>query len=330
MVGIGHNYNKSMNVPRELEFSVMYSDLTPQARHIIHVLAKLMTRDGANCKPSVDGLVKFTGLGRSTVLRKLKEVDEWGRIEREITSRTSGTKFIPNVELIKQDLENQSVRQTPIDEELPSLLVSEGHQGLVSERHQESTPWCQSDTGLVSERHPTKDITKEVKEKEKTKKKKTKINYTKAFEQLYKSYPKQSTKAESFKVWKQLSSDDQTWATGSIPAYKKFLAEDGGWRKPQDLVRYLNKRTFEDYPISGSESKDWGWWRSEKRWDKLTPEDWRNMIRAHKPNGVWPWETLGPPPGHPECLLPELAQDAYGDKYSDQVEELTRQHGEKQ
>lgn len=148
-----------------------------------------------------------------------------------------------------------------------------------------------------------------------------------SFEKFYHAYPKRTTKAESFKSWEKLSKADQAWAMSSIPEYKKLLSSDGGWRKPLDPVRYLNRRMFEDFQIEES-ANNWGWWRAEKRWSKLTPEDWRNMIRAAKPNGVWPWQDLGPPPGHPECLLPTEAQDAYGDKYFNQVQELIREHGE--
>ncbi len=341
MSDIGHNYNQSMNVPRELEFAAMHSELSSQARHIIHVLAKLMLRDGGGCKPSIDTLVFYTGLGRSTIIRKLKEVDEWGRIERKIKSRTEGTSYSPNIDLIEQDMSNQSARRTPIEEELPSLLVSERHQGLVSEGHQEghslvpegnqeSKPWCQSDTVLVSEGHPTKDITKENKKRKNTKKEKKKIGYTSAFEEFYQAYPKRTTKAESFRVWQDLSVEDQAWALASLPAYKALLAEDGGWRKPKDPVRYLRHRTFEDFAQDGSTSdKPWGWWRElgVEKYRNLGEDWWRRKISEIKPNGSWPWCELGPPPGHPECLLPENAIAAYGNKYTDQVQQLNKQFG---
>ena len=58
----------------------------------------------------------------------------------------------------------------------------------------------------------------------------------------------------------------------------------------------------EPEPVNGSA---WGWWRGkEASYRGLKVETWRKAIAEAKPNGTWPWWILGPPPGHPECLLP--------------------------
>jgi hypothetical protein len=46
------------------------------------------------------------------------------------------------------------------------------------------------------------------------------------------------------------------------------------------------------------------WWRTKPDMArKMPPEVWRKAV-ANFANGVWPVETLGPPPGTLECLVP--------------------------
>lgn len=59
------------------------------------------------------------------------------------------------------------------------------------------------------------------------------------------------------------------------------------------------------------EGKSWGWWRGKEAKFRNTPLDrWRAAFASQRPNGTWPWWLFGPPPGHPECLVPrELIEE---------------------
>jgi uncharacterized protein YdaU (DUF1376 family) len=45
------------------------------------------------------------------------------------------------------------------------------------------------------------------------------------------------------------------------------------------------------------------WWEDPDEVAKITPERWKSGIAKYA-NGVWHHEELGPPPGHPECVVP--------------------------
>lgn len=94
---------------------------------------------------------------------------------------------------------------------------------------------------------------------------------------------------------------------------------------------WLNDGRWMDESENGN-GKPWGWWRERgpEAYRQLGADWWRDKITKSKPNGLWPWPELGPPPGHPECLLPDEANKAYGDKYAEQVQELIKQHGDDQ
>jgi hypothetical protein len=52
--------------------------------------------------------------------------------------------------------------------------------------------------------------------------------------------------------------------------------------------------------------KAWGWWSGqEAKLRSMSLESWRRVDESAKPNGTWPWDIMGPPPGHPDCLLPK-------------------------
>ena len=91
---------------------------------------------------------------------------------------------------------------------------------------------------------------------------------------------------------------------------------------------WLNAGRWMDESETGN-GKPWGWWRERgpEAYRKLGADWWRDKITKSKPNGLWPWPELGPPPGHPECLLPEEANKAYGNKYAEQNDDLIKQFG---
>lgn len=112
----------------------------------------------------------------------------------------------------------------------------------------------------------------------------------------------------------------QTFASVMADKEAEFICHPSTW---------LNGQRWLDEHEGAPKQKRWGWWRTIPGWDKLTIDQWRGMIKHHKPNGTWPWQELGPPPGHPECLLPAQAQDGYGDYYAKQVKQLETEFGGK-
>lgn len=55
-------------------------------------------------------------------------------------------------------------------------------------------------------------------------------------------------------------------------------------------------------PVDG---KSWGWWRGQEAVFRALPlETWETAVGESVPGQSWPWWTLGPEPGHPECVVP--------------------------
>lgn len=79
------------------------------------------------------------------------------------------------------------------------------------------------------------------------------------------------------------------------------------------LARLLEKSSApaaEPTPVNG---RSWGWWRGKEETLRGYPIDrWDGAIRDARPNGTWPWWMLGAPPGHPECLVPDVLVKRYG------------------
>jgi hypothetical protein len=68
--------------------------------------------------------------------------------------------------------------------------------------------------------------------------------------------------------------------------------------------------------------KVWGWWRKNAPAIRAMSLDrWREIDAHAKPNGTWPWDVMGPPPGHPECLVPEalIAERGYAEIYRGKI-----------
>jgi hypothetical protein len=79
-----------------------------------------------------------------------------------------------------------------------------------------------------------------------------------------------------------------------VPMPLTWLSQ-GRWEDPAKL---------HPDPVEGM---DWGWWRQDGKADRLRTmptESWRKAFASRPPNGQWPWEYFGPPPGHPECFVP--------------------------
>lgn len=47
------------------------------------------------------------------------------------------------------------------------------------------------------------------------------------------------------------------------------------------------------------------WWQNPENLKAMTPDRWRRGIQQYA-NGIWHVEKLGPPPGHPKCVVPQF------------------------
>lgn len=133
----------------------------------------------------------------------------------------------------------------------------------------------------------------------------------KQFTDFWDAYPRRVKKAEARKKFLLLTPSDADTAIEGARAYAREVALEG--RDPSMVMhptRYLNQRVFEDIsdascwtepdPVDG---KAWGFWRADPAWKTFSARAWRDALDRAKPNGTWPWWNLGPPPGHPECLV---------------------------
>lgn len=76
--------------------------------------------------------------------------------------------------------------------------------------------------------------------------------------------------------------------------------------------RWLDN-TAEAAPAVGPNGAKWDWWKGREEALRARSIDaWEGLIERNPPNGKWPWWALGPPPGGPDCLLPQTLIDAHG------------------
>jgi len=71
-----------------------------------------------------------------------------------------------------------------------------------------------------------------------------------------------------------------------------------------DVLAKLIDRAGEAPELVGPNGERWGFWRPDlDKLKTLSAGYWRKRLDDVKPNGQWPWWTLGPPPGHAECYV---------------------------
>lgn len=97
-----------------------------------------------------------------------------------------------------------------------------------------------------------------------------------------------------------------------IAAVKAYAASSPNPDFVPAPATWLNQGRWLDTPAASAEVPDavngkaWGWWHGKEDAIRAIPiERWRKAVADAKPNGTWPWWTLGAPPGHAECLVPQ-------------------------
>lgn len=66
---------------------------------------------------------------------------------------------------------------------------------------------------------------------------------------------------------------------------------------------WLNQARWLDLREQAGVTADDPWWTDADRVALITMDRWRAGIAEHA-NGKWPIKLLGPPPGHPQCVVP--------------------------
>jgi hypothetical protein len=132
-------------------------------------------------------------------------------------------------------------------------------------------------------------------------KRKRGLAYSEQFEVFWSGYPDRTNndKGKAYAVWKELSEPDQNAAVASLPTFCAYCRKNPTYPVLHAL-RYLSYRRWEAHlPEPGSTP----WWRDKAQIEKLTSDRWRAGIDRYA-NGYWDVSKLGPPPGHPECIVP--------------------------
>lgn len=141
------------------------------------------------------------------------------------------------------------------------------------------------------------------------------------WQRFWAAYPLRKGKAAAERRFMALSPEA---AEAAIVGAEHYAAEVAAKAIDPRYVKWaqgwLNERRFEDYagadgdappePVNGMA---WGWWRGKEDTLRSYPIDrWQRAVTAARPNGTWPWWVLGAPPGHPECLVPEVIVEQHG------------------
>jgi len=147
----------------------------------------------------------------------------------------------------------------------------------------------------------------------------SKLDYSEAFENFWKSYPSPaaSSKSVAWKFWAKMTDCERTAAAGAVPAYCAILRAKPD-RPACHAATFLSQRRWENVGVAteaSAKSNDY-WWKDKAKVASMTIDRWRAGIDKFA-NGKWPIEHLGPWPGHPKCLVPDsLIKDLHlADKY---------------
>lgn len=133
--------------------------------------------------------------------------------------------------------------------------------------------------------------------------------YSDEFEAFWRDYPdtRGQSKANAFKAWQKLPAASRAAAHLALPEFTRMFRDRQ--RKQSDLTvlhaqGYLNQRRFETISTTDAKSETSGlWWKNPKLLAACTPDQWRKGI-AQYATDRWDTIALGPPPGHPTCVVP--------------------------
>lgn len=132
------------------------------------------------------------------------------------------------------------------------------------------------------------------------------------FDRFWEVYPRRAGKQKALERFKALTLEE---AEKAISGAQQFAAECRQKGTKPEYVKWpegwLSAKRFLDYSEptqqqpAAVEKPASNWWKANPAAARkfATPAWWRGLIGAFA-NGHWPVETLGPPPGDIECLVP--------------------------
>jgi hypothetical protein len=146
------------------------------------------------------------------------------------------------------------------------------------------------------------------------------------FEQFWLAFPdeRRRGKGKCRDLFRQIASGKHAKRKASAEQMLAAIRAGNGFDPnfPPMPETWLNQGRWEDLPKGARpaeenepepvDGKEWGWWRRREASIRALPiPRWESALANHPPNGTWPWWVLGPPPGHPECLLPKQLIEKY-------------------
>lgn len=348
MSKIGHN-SPPIDVPKDIRnprdyfrHLVRFSPVNTTAKAVGHELACCMDKDGF-CWPSGKELMANTGIkDKRTMAEALRSIEaEIGlMIERK---RGTHSQFqAPKVDTSNVPSQAKVGASNVGTSNVPTQKVVASNAPTFTEVVASNAPGLGNLGGDYrgGEEGLSQDNQTQLKTIDRVKKniliKFSKRQLETAFEKFWDECPRKIGKGNARKFFDQIvtgkhksaKQTDPEILTEAMQTYACVVAD-----KEAEFIchpsTWLNGQRWLDEHEGTPKQKRWGWWRTIPGWDKLTIDQWRGMIKHHKPNGTWPWQELGPPPGHPECLLPAQAQDGYGDYYAEQAKQLETEFGGK-
>jgi hypothetical protein len=145
-------------------------------------------------------------------------------------------------------------------------------------------------------------IAEEVEPEPAPKRKRRAIGYSEAFEVFWAGYPDRTnnSKPRAFEQWKALEEPDQNAAVASLPQFAAYCRKNPDYPCVH-AERYLSYRRWEAHlPAEPAERP---WWQDPEQIARLTVDRWANGINQFAKE-FWRADKLGPPPGHPQCIVP--------------------------
>jgi hypothetical protein len=151
------------------------------------------------------------------------------------------------------------------------------------------------------------------------------------FDRFWNAYPKREGKQKAYERFMALTPEDAEKAVygaeqfaaqcrqkGTDPKYIKWPE---GWINAKRFLDYSEATQQQPAVVERPASN---WWKANPAAARkfATPAWWRGLIKAFA-NGHWPTETLGPPPGDIECLVPGALIDEL------RLTEIYDEHGDR-
>lgn len=217
---------------------------------VLLALAEAADSEGV-CWPSIDRIAGDTRLGRSTVMRALRGLEDDGYVLRRRRRSSSSVFTIVRDRLIGKSHIETSRIETSHSEKSRS---EDSQDPKVSQRDV-----GKSQSGTVLKRTPKRTTT--------LSRRSHGEEYTEDFEVWWRAYPKRNgtrgSKWEAFKSWpKALNAIDADSLLAAVRAYTRSQQVADGFAK--DAVTWLNQRCWEEFSTDLENPNDWlkGEWRA--------------------------------------------------------------------